>query len=130
MKRIWRQSEGAYLVGNFDFDRDRERIEQKKAAYKQRRKDEAKDALCVRMTKNMETIMIGALEEIENSFGFLWGHKENRSKTKEEIEFSEMWQDLRSRILDRSNHKIMQSEKEFDKYEIEKSFIKIRVENE
>ena len=101
------------------YDKDQRLIEERKQAQNDRRQRYDKNALQHRVIKNMETIMIGCLEEIENHFGHLWGHDKD-DYTKEEQDFYLIWQELRESILERGNIKILQTEKEVDKYSVSK----------
>lgn len=52
--------------------------------------------------KKIETTMIGALSAIEDIFGYLWNHQ-SRDKSDNEQAFAEMYQKVRSKILDIGN---------------------------
>lgn len=54
------------------------------------------------METKFKTIMIGSLARIEDHFGFLWGHNKNNLTDKEK-EFRELWEDLRTEILNHGN---------------------------
>ena len=58
--------------------------------------------------KRLETTMIGALARFENVFGYLWGHHKSmdQSLTDEEMDFDNMWQDVRNNILNHGNQQI------------------------
>lgn len=51
--------------------------------------------------------MIGAVNEIEMVFGYLWGHGEPEDKlTENQKKFLKLWQRLRSKILNNGNDQI------------------------
>lgn len=55
----------------------------------------------------VRTLMIGALERIENEFGDLWGHnKEDNEITEEDEDMYDRYQELRESILDYGNEQI------------------------
>lgn len=54
------------------------------------------------VTKSIETVMIGALDDFEKRFGELWGHgKRVEDKTEDELAEYDIWQSTRKSILDR-----------------------------
>lgn len=68
------------------------------------------------LTKRFQTTMIGSLFEFENTFGYLWGHdKEMDQLTEREQEFSDMWEDVRNRILNNGNSQLRKTISDFDK---------------
>ena len=70
-------------------------------------------------TKKMTTIMVGSLDNIEKKLGFLWGHnKKHYDRDQTEQEFSEIWSELRSNILDLGNEQIENIVKELETYTI------------
>ena len=60
--------------------------------------------------RQLMAIMIGALDEFEKSFGYLWGHElgDDDQPTETQEQFWDLWQDTRTSILDRGNDKINQ----------------------
>jgi len=75
----------------------------------QRKKDASKEKLLKIAKKRIQTTMIGALFSIEETFGYLW---ENDAMMKE------VFEELRSEILDRGNNQIRALESDFSTYEI------------
>jgi len=65
------------------------------------------------MKKKIQTTMIGAISSIESLFGFLWDKDEPNSEKMEEL-----FQNLRSEILDRGNHQIRNVDTEIDLYDV------------
>lgn len=80
-----------------------------KQSREQREKDVSKDRLLKSTKKRIQTTMIGALHSIEESLGFLWENDEN---------MKEIFEELRSEILDRGNNQIRNLESDFSTYEI------------
>jgi hypothetical protein len=62
--------------------------------------------------------MIGALSTLEKSFGFLWGHESSETLTPEQEHLKEIYDEVRSEILDRGNNQARNLEAEFSAYEI------------
>jgi hypothetical protein len=58
------------------------------------------------MRKMGEIIMIGAIASIEDKFGFLWGKNKQCGFTEDEEEAYELWEALRTEILDKGNKNI------------------------
>lgn len=73
------------------------------------------------LTKKCQTIFIGALADIEEHFGHLWGIDKSESElTDAERQWLEIWKDLRYSILDRGNFQLSNILKEIDQHEISK----------
>ena len=60
------------------------------------------------LIKRFQTTMIGAIFEFEKTFGYLWGqHKEDENTlTERELEFNDLWNDVRNRILNNGNNQL------------------------
>ena len=107
--------------------KDKKIIQYIKNSSEDKKRAAAKKRLSERLVKNMETIMIGALEEFEKGFGYLWGHDKDGEFSEQEQAFYDLWQEVRTEILDRANLKILQSEKEIEKYNISVKKIELPV---
>ena len=94
-----------YLKKSFD-------LKQKK---EDRQRELSKDRLLSAATKKIQTTMIGSLSTIESHFGFLW---EGENLTPEQKQLKNIFEDLRSEILDRGNTQIRNLEQEFLNYDI------------
>ena len=62
--------------------------------------------------------MIGALSTIEENFGFLWNNEENPSSEQEKL-MKELYNKVRSEILDRGNNQARNIDAELSQYEVE-----------
>ncbi len=78
-----------------------------------------KDKLQQNITKSMKTIFIGAIASIEEKFGTLWGHGENRSMTEEESQLYAVFMDLRKEILDKGNTQVRACKQLVDGHTVE-----------
>ena len=58
------------------------------------------------------------LTGIENNFGFLWGSEESSEITKEQQHMKDLYENMRSEILDRGNSQIRNLEAELSHYDI------------
>lgn len=77
-------------------------------------KDRSKERLSSILKKKIQTTMIGSISSIEEHFGFLWdGDTEDHKK------MSEIFQKIRSEILDKGNHQARNIDIELSQYEIE-----------
>jgi hypothetical protein len=94
-----------YLKKSFD-------LKQKK---EDRQRELSRDKLLGAAKKKVQTTMIGSLSSVEAHFGFLW---ESENPTPEQKELKNIFEDLRSEILDRGNTQIRNLENEFSNYEI------------
>jgi len=67
--------------------------------------------------KKIETTMIGALASVEKYLGALWGH-DSPDPTPEQAKLKEIYEDLRSEILDKGNTQITNAESEIENYDV------------
>lgn len=91
--------------------------------YKQKRTDkfkaDSKDRLSKIMKKKIETTMIGALSTIEENFGFLWTNEDGSPLTEEQTIMKDLYQKVRSEILDKGNNQARNTDAELGQYEVE-----------
>lgn len=86
------------------FNKQAEKIRQ---AQKQKYLDGCRKRLCNITETKMKTTFIGAISSIEKLFGFLWGSDlEASERTREQKEFYELWQELRTEILNNGNNQL------------------------
>jgi len=94
-----------------------------KANYKQQRVDkytvDSKDRLSKIIKKKIETTMIGALSALEESFGFLWSNEDGSPLTEEQTIMKELYQGVRSSILDKGNNQSRNVDAELAQYKVE-----------
>ena len=76
-------------------------------------KAKSKERLKRIIKKKIQTTMIGAISSVENLFGFLWDEKAEDAE-----KMHELFQTLRSEILDKGNHQIRNVDTEIDLYDI------------
>lgn len=67
--------------------------------------------------KKIETTMIGSLASIEKFFGSFWGHNED-GQTPEKAAIKEIYEELRSEILDKGNVQIKNAELDIESYDV------------
>jgi hypothetical protein len=76
-----------------------------KEARQQKYLDDCRKRLSTIAEKKMQTVFIGALDAIEHAFGHLWGiDLRDEDRTDEEKEIFELWQELRTEILNNGNN--------------------------
>jgi hypothetical protein len=92
---------------------------------------ESKDKLAKVLKKKIQTTMIGALSTVEENFGFLWTNENGDPLTKDQEIMKNIYNKIRSEILDRGNNQARNIDAELSQYEIEciKYQIKIPVIN-
>ena len=66
----------------------------------------SKKKLISNIEKKFKTTMIGALARFEDVFGFLWGMNSERALTKNEQEWFDKWQIVRTEILNNGNNQL------------------------
>lgn len=81
-------------------------------------KAESKDRLSKILKKKIQTTMIGALSTIEENFGFLW-QNENGQLTNDQKLMKDLYQKVRSEILDKGNNQARNIDAELAQYEVE-----------
>tara|TARA_R100001244_G_C5127382_1_gene124944 strand:- start:160 stop:573 length:414 start_codon:yes stop_codon:yes gene_type:complete len=89
-----------------------------KAERASKNKEISKDRLLRVSKKKIQTTMIGALSTVEKHFGFLWGHESPDALTPEQEHLKELYDQVRSEILDRGNNQGRNLETEFINYDI------------
>jgi hypothetical protein len=94
-----------YIRKSFDFKQKKE----------DRQRELSRDRLLGAAKKKIQTTMIGSLSSVESHFGFLW---EGDKLTPEQEQLKNIFENLRSEILDRGNTQIRNLEQEFSNYDI------------
>ena len=94
----------------------------KRSDYKQKIEDkyrvDSKERLSKIIKKKIETTMIGALSCIEENFGFLWNHQDGEPASEEQLYMKEIYQKIRSEILDKGNNQARNVDAELSQYDI------------
>jgi len=83
-----------------------------------RYKNSSNDRLLKIARKKIQTTMIGALSSIENNFGFLWNAENASDITDEQQHMKDIFDQVRSEILDRGNNQARNLEAEMSQYEV------------
>jgi hypothetical protein len=80
----------------------------------------SKDRLTAVAEKKVKTVFIGAIDSIENRLGkFLWGHdKDPRDRTEKELQWLEIWKELREEILNKGNNQLRGLLLEISEYDV------------
>jgi hypothetical protein len=69
--------------------------------------EESRKRLDKIISQKIRTTFIGSLAVFEECFGFMWGHgKAKEDLTEQEEMMREVWEDARSRILNKSNNQL------------------------
>ena len=110
-------------LGDNIMDKNYADLIRQKTDYKQQRNDrykvDSKDRLATIIKKKIETTMIGALSTIEEHFGFLWNNEDGSALTEEQTIMKELYQSVRSGILDKGNNQARNIDAELAQYEVE-----------
>lgn len=80
--------------------------------------ERSKTRLKKEIKKRIQTTMIGSLSSIEKYFSFLWGGENNASLTREQIQMRDIFEDMRTEILDKGNAQIRNAEAELETYDV------------
>ena len=81
-------------------------------------KSESRDKLSKVIKKKIETTMIGALSSIEEHFSFLW-ESNGQPLTKDQEFMKNLYNKVRSEILDKGNNQARNIDAELSQYDIE-----------
>lgn len=76
--------------------------------------EDCKKRLKTIISKKIRTSFIGALAQFEENFGFLWGYNSKEPLTQEQQDFKELWERVRTAILNGGNHQIRAAQNEID----------------
>lgn len=90
---------------------------EKQAHISNYRKTRSKEQLAKDTKKKFMTTMIGAIARFEESFGYLWGHGEERL-TAEQRRNKTLWDHVRKTILDNGNDQIQFFNEDLENYEV------------
>jgi len=82
----------------------------------QKYKADSKDRLSKILKKKIQTTMIGALSTIEENLAFLW-EQDNPKFSKEDMK--DLYNKIRSEILDKGNNQARNIDAELSQYEVE-----------
>lgn len=92
-----------------------------KSEYKEARSEkykyDSKERLSKILRKKVETTMIGAISSIEDHFGFLWEIKDSEMTAEKKFMY-EIFQKIRSEILDKGNSQARNIDAELNQYEV------------
>ena len=82
-------------------------------------KDKSKKRLATIISTKIKTSFIGSISVCENNFGFLWGHgKDVEELTEQEAAVREIWDEVRTQILDNGNTQLRAAASEMNNYSI------------
>lgn len=68
-----------------------------------------KKGIINQITKRFQTTIIGSLARFEDNFGYLWGHNSNKELTDKQQEFLDMWDYVRTSILNHGNNQMREA---------------------
>jgi len=80
--------------------------------------ERSKTRLKKEVKKRIQTTMIGSLSSVEKFFGFLWGEGSNQEPTKEQIRMRDVFEEMRTEILDKGNTQLRNVDSEIENYEV------------
>jgi hypothetical protein len=80
--------------------------------------ERSKTRLKKEVKKRIQTAFIGSLSSIEKYFGFLWGEDSDQELTKEQMKMRDIFEDLRTEVLDKGNAQIRNADLEIDNYDV------------
>lgn len=80
---------------------------------------DSKERLSKILKKKIQTTMIGALSTIEENLGFLWNNNSSQELTKEQEHMKNIYNKIRSEILDKGNNQTRNIDAELSQYDVE-----------
>jgi hypothetical protein len=103
-----------------EFWKQQKEVSDYKKKREERYKLDSRDRLSKIIKKKIETTMIGAISSVEEHLGFLWGYNENQSNLNEDQKrLKELFQLVRSEILDKGNAQARNADTELSQYDVE-----------
>lgn len=85
----------------------------------QRYLEQSKNRLEKIVSTKMKTSFIGALAVFEKNFGYLWGHGiAEEDLTEEQLEMLELWEDIRTEVLNNGNTQLRAAKNEISNHVI------------
>ena len=104
---------------DMEFWENKAEIAKRKKQKAQKYNKSSKQKLEATLSKYLQTVMIGALDDFERNFGKLWGHGLPVEKlTDAQKQGREIWEKARTSILDRGNLKIKHMKSELSRYTV------------
>ena len=98
----------------FDFT---EKSRKEKPKSEERYRESSKKRLLNIIKQKFDTTTIGSLAVLEELFGELWGHGiPYRELTEDEVEWREIWNEARTKILDLGNSNLRGAQSEIAQY--------------
>jgi hypothetical protein len=80
--------------------------------------ERSKTRLKKEVKKRIQTTMIGSISSIEKFFGFLWGEESDDELTKEQARMRDIFEEMRTEILDKGNSQIRSTDSEIENYDV------------
>lgn len=80
--------------------------------------ERSKNRLKKEAKKKIQTTMIGAISSVEKYFGFLWGEGSEEELTKDQSYMRDIFEELRTEILDKGNTQIRNLDGEIENYQV------------
>lgn len=80
--------------------------------------ERSKTKLKKEVKKRIQTTMIGAISSIEKYFGFLWGEESDNELTKDQERMRDIFEDMRTEILDKGNSQLRNVDAEIENYDV------------
>ena len=102
-----------------EFWRNKNEVDNRKKYYANKYSEQSREKLKEIVIKYMKTIMIGALHDMEQNLGVVWGHGKDESElTDNQKKGRKMWEAARESVLDRGNLKIAHFISEISRYDV------------
>jgi hypothetical protein len=101
-----------------EFEKNKAVLEDFRLKRDQLEKDEGQSALSNLLKSKVKTTMIGSINSIEQHFGFLWNHGSTEELTESQKELYEIFQKLRTEILDKGNNQSRNIDSEISRFEV------------
>lgn len=68
-----------------------------------------KKGIINQINKRFQTTIIGSLARFEENFGYLWGHNSDKDLTEKQKEFLDIWEYVRTSILNHGNNQMREA---------------------
>lgn len=90
--------------------------------------NKSRKSIIHQVSKRFQTTIIGSLARIEDTFGYLWGHDSYEELTDQQQHFADMWENIRTSILNHGNNQMREAIDEIIEYlDIENDTMKHKI---
>jgi hypothetical protein len=108
------------MLDNPEWLKNKSMCETARKLYRKQQEETAKRRFAKILETKLKTTMIGSISAFEKLFGSLWGNgKDIRELNQSELKWYELWQNVRTTILNNGNNQLRALMEELQQYTLE-----------